>query len=270
MGFRAHAVARQADPLEIVRKSLQTIELNLKQAPNYLYIQRKVQSKKGTKPTVHSYEVLVVEGSPYNRLIAIDDKALSRQQQAEEDLKMRNEAITRRHETDREHRKRTAKAFQDRERMLTLLRRMVNVLEFRLVGEETVDGHDCWVLYTGPKPGYEPQNQEDKVLAGTTGRLWIDKSQYQWVKAQAEVVKPISLYGFLAKVSPGTHFLLEQEPIADNLWLPKHFNIEVNASAFGFLHKDFHNDVTYRDYKALIQSVAELESVEAPLRTNAK
>jgi hypothetical protein len=92
-----------------------------------------------------------------------------------------------------------------------------------------------------------------------TGRLWIDKNQNQWVKVRAEVIKPVSFFGFLAKVGPGTHFLLEQEPITNNLWLPKHFNMQVNASALGFLNEDSRDDETYLDYKPMSQSLAELQ-----------
>jgi hypothetical protein len=92
-----------------------------------------------------------------------------------------------------------------------------------------------------------------------TGRLWIDKNEGQWVKARAEVVKPVGFYGFLAKVGPGTRFLLEQEPITNTLWLPKHFSVQVNASALGFINEDSHEDNTYRDYKPMSQSLAELQ-----------
>ena len=258
-GFSFPAVVTQPDPLEIVRKSVEAIENNWKQAPNYSFVERENQSKKEGEPTIKSFEVLMIEGSPYRRLIAIDDKPLSPGEQAEEDRKMRNEIDKRQHETDREEKKRMAKYLKDRKREHDMMREMANAFEFRLAGEETVDGHDCWVLDTSPKPGYEPKDKEGRVLTGMTGRLWIDKNQNQWVRARAEVVKPVSFYGFLAKVGPGTHFLLEQEPITDNLWLPKHFSMQVNASALGFLNEDSRDDEIYLDYKPMSQSLAELQ-----------
>jgi hypothetical protein len=254
------AVITQPDPLEIVRKSVEAIETNWKQAPNYSYVEREVQSKKEAEPTIKSYEVLMIDGSPYRRLIATNDTPLSTGEQAEEDRKMRDEIEKRQHETGREEKKRMAKYLRDRKREHDMTREMVNAFEFRLAGEETVHGHDCWVLDTSPKPGYEPKDRESRVLIGMSGRLWIDKEQYQWVKARAEVVKPVSFYGFLAKVGPGTHFVLEQEPIANNLWLPKHFSMQVNASALGFLNEDSTDDETYQDYKPMSRSLAELQA----------
>jgi hypothetical protein len=259
-GFSYPAVVTQPDPLEIVRKSVEAIETNWKQASNYSFVDREAQSKKEAEPTVKSYEVLMIDGSPYRRLVAIDDKPLSLGEQAEEDRKMRAEVEKREHETDREEKKRMAKYLRDRKREHDMIREMVNAFEFRLAGEETIHGHDCWVLDTSPKPGYEPKDRESRVLLGMTGRLWIDKDQYQWVKARAEVVKPVSFFGFLAKVGPGTHFLLEQEPIANNLWVPKHFNMQVSASALGFLNEDSTDDETFQDYKPMSQSLAELRA----------
>jgi hypothetical protein len=244
----------------IVRKSLDAIQANWEQSAGYSHVERDFQSKKEGEPTIKTYEVLMIEGSPYRRLIALDDKPLSVGDQAEEDRKMMAEIEKRQHESAHEEKKRKAKYLRDRQREQDMIREMINAFEFRLAGEETVDGHDCWVLDTSPKPGYAPPDREARVLLGMTGRLWIDKIQNQWVKAKAEVVKPVSFYGFLAKVGPGTHFLLEQEQVANNLWLPKHFSMQVNALALGFINEDSRDDETYRDYKPMSQSLAELRA----------
>ncbi len=90
------------------------------------------------------------------------------------------------------------------------------------------------------------------------GRLWIDKTQHQWVRVRAEVFKTVGFYGFVAKVGPGTRILLEQEPVAGNLWLPKRFSMNVSASAFGLFDESSTDDETYRDYKPLPKTSAGL------------
>jgi hypothetical protein len=62
------------------------------------------------------------------------------------------------------------------------------------------------------EPGNLGTNREDKVPGGMTGHLWIDQRDSQWVRVEAEVVRPVSFFGFFAKVGKGTRFLLEQEP----------------------------------------------------------
>jgi len=140
-----------------------------------------------------------------------------------------------------------------------MLKEMVEAFDFRLVGEANLEGHNCWVFDAEPKPGYQPKTRETKVLLGMRGKLWIDKSQYQWVRVEAEVMRPVSLYGVFAKVGPGTHFSLEQAPVAGDLWLPTHFSVNVKATAFGFINEDSVNDETYRQYKPM-PSLAELET----------
>ena len=139
-----------------------------------------------------------------------------------------------------------------------MLMNMVDAFEFHPAGEANIDGHDCWVLDAQPKPGYQPKDRETKVLAGMRGRLWIDKSRQQWVRVHAEVFKPVSFYGFIAKVGPGTRIDLEQQPVADHLWLPKSFSLRVNATAFGFFDESSTDNETYREYKPMPQAMAEV------------
>ena len=123
-----------------------------------------------------------------------------------------------------------------------------------------MDGRNTWVLDASPKPGYVPPNREAKVLTGMQGKLWVDQATYQWVKVQAQVVKPVSFFGFLARVGPGTKFELEQKPIHDNLWLPAHFSMKVNATALGFISENSAEDDTYRDYRPAPAPVADAQS----------
>jgi hypothetical protein len=68
---------------------------------------------------------------------------------------------------------------------------------------------------------------------------------------EAEVTRPVAIYG-IAKVGMGTKFLLEQEPVSANLWLPKRFDIQVRASVLGFLNEDSSRVETYSAYRPRI------------------
>lgn len=250
-GWAAGGVVTQPDALEIVQKSVATVEANWSKAPAYSYIERDAKSKHDSDASTRSYEVLTIEGTPYHRLVAVDDRPLGAGEQAQEDRKMQAETERRQRESERERNKRITKYQKDRTRDLAVIHEMSNAFQFHLAGEETIDGHECWVLDVSPKPGYDPKDREGRVLTGMAGRLWIDKHERQWVRARAEVIKPVSFYGFVAKVEPGTHFLLEQQPVAKDLWLPAHFSVQVNASAFGFFNEDSKEDETYRDYKPM-------------------
>ena len=243
---------------QIVERSEQTIAEDWSHAPQYSFVERDVEGKHDSPPAVKTYQVLMIEGSPYNRLIAVDDKPLSSAEQAAEVRKLQNEMQKRQQESERARQKRVDKYLRERHQDSALLKGMLSAFNFELVGEETVDGHDCWVLKATPKPGYEPLTRETKVLKGMQGRMWIDKDSGQWVKVQAQVVQPVSLYGFVAKVRPGTRFLLEQAPVAPHVWLPKHFSTQVSASAFGFFNEDSTDDETYSKYEPMSRTLSQL------------
>lgn len=248
-GSRISAPSPPPVPKEMVQRSVQAIKADWSLAPDYSFEERDVESKHNAPLTAKTYQVLMIDGSPYNRLIAMNDRPLSPGVQAEEERKLRAEIRMRKRESDRDHAKRIAKYEKGRRQDQALLMEMVDAFDFQLAGQETVNGHDCWVLDANPKRGYLPKDRETKVLAGMRGELWIDKRQYQWVRVKAEVFKPVSFFGFFAKVGPGTRILLEQEPVADHLWLPKRFSMQVKASALGFLDESSTDDETYREYK---------------------
>jgi hypothetical protein len=252
------AASPQPDATGVIQRSVQEVESNWKRAPEYSYLERDVESKHHSPPTVKTNEVLMIDGSQYNRLVAINDHPLSASEQVEEEIKLRAEILRRGSESERERHKRIAKFLKERDQSHGMLKEMVEAFDFRPAGDATVNGHECWVFDAEPKPGYQPKSHETKVLLGMKGRLWIDKSQYQWVRVEAEVTRPVSMYGF-AKVAPGTHFFLEQAPVSANLWLPTRFSVSVKASALGFINEDSLDDETYRQYRPM-PNISELEA----------
>jgi hypothetical protein len=243
---------------KIIERSAQEITADWNQAPDYSFVEREAVSKHDSGQSVKTYQVFQIDGSPYNRLTAVNDQPLSMGQQAEEERKLRNEIHKRRQESEHERAKRVEKYQKERRQDRALMEGMVDALDFQFVGQETMDGRDCWVLNATPKPGYQPTKRELKVLAGMRGRLWIDKATSRWVKVQAEVFQTVSLYGFFAKVRPGTRLLLEQKPVVGNLWLPKHLSTHVNASAFGFINEDLVDDETYSNYQLTPEALSRL------------
>lgn len=240
----------------IVTRSMQETTANWNQASDYSFIERDVETKRGSQPLVKTYQVLQIDGSPYIRVIAVGDRPLSATEQDQEERKLRNEMEKRQRQSEGERAKRVEKYVKGRRQDRALLDGMMGAFDFQLVGQETIDGRDCWLLNASPKAGYQPKSRETKVLAGMRGRLWVDKASGHWVRVQAEVFQSVSLYGFFAKVQPGTRFLLEQEPVTGSLWLPKHLSMHVNASAFGLVHEDSTDDETYSNYKPMPEALS--------------
>src|SRR5215472_7412097 len=58
---------------EIIKKSVAATQANWKQAPKYAFVERDVTSKKNHAKTTKTFEVLMIDGSPYNKLLAVND-----------------------------------------------------------------------------------------------------------------------------------------------------------------------------------------------------
>src|SRR5579884_1790085 len=249
IGFPLGAVADTPAVNEIVRKSVAANESDWKAAPNYAYTERDVETKKDGAPVVKTYQVMMIDGSQYNRLIAVNDRPLSPAENAAEEQKLRQETQRRNSESPRARARRVAKYQRERHQDHQMMAEMMTAFNWHLVGEGALDGHDCYILDATPKPGYIPHSRETRVLVGMRGRLWVDKDTYHWVKVEAEVVKPVEFGMFIAKVGPGTKFELEQRPVGNGLWLPAHFSMKVNASVLGFFSENSTDDETYSHYE---------------------
>jgi hypothetical protein len=190
----------------------------------------------------------MLDGSPYNRLIGINNEPLSHPQQQIEQAKLEREAAARRSQSASQRRARISKYAQERSDEHLLMQQMVAAFNFEEVGDEQIDGIECYRFKAIPKPDYNPPLQKARVLKGMQGQLWIDKQQYHWVKVQAEVTQPVSFGFFIAKVNPGTRFELRQAEFG-RYWLPKHFIQTVSASVLGFYGFRSQEETFYSDYR---------------------
>lgn len=240
---------------EIIKRSVLANTADWNAQPQYSHREREIKSKVDGSGRVEAgqsrtYEVSMLDGSPYSLLLAIDNQPLSPQQQAEEQLKFNAEMSRRRHESESERRARVSKYEAERAEEHMLMQQMVEAFSFSLAGEQELGGVDCYVLEARPNPGYQPPVERARVLLGMKGRLWIDKEHYHWVKVQAQVINPVQFGLFVAKVRPGTRFELEQTAMG-GVWLPKHFSESVNATIFGFYGMRNNEEDLYSDYRAV-------------------
>ena len=245
-------VAVAAGPLDvgkILQLSLEATRADWKHSIDMVDVERDTDIRDGNSSS-KTYRVMMIDGSPYNELIAEDGQRLSPEEAKHQSELLQDECAARANESAEERARRVAKYKRNQQRMFDLLREMVNAFDFTLTGESQVAGHRVYMLRAIPRAGYQPPNREAKILTGMEGKLWIDEQSYRWVRVEADVIKPVWFGWFIAKVYPGTHFLLEQAPVDGDIWMPTHFRVEVKSIIL-FFHKDFTHDETYRDYHLL-------------------
>lgn len=129
-----------------------------------------------------------------------------------------------------------------------MMQQLSKAFNSTLEDRQRLNGSGVYAFRASPRPGYGPTNTETEALTGRQGGLWIDRETFQWVKVEAQVVRPVSIEGFLATVEPGTQFELEKMPVADSIRLPRHFVLKSRARVLLFFTNKQKEDDTFFDY----------------------
>lgn len=241
--FAATTLSAQPKVEEIIQRSVAANQKDWTAAPGYSYFERD-RDASGTK----TYRVFMLMGSPYNYLVSENGEELSQEQKTQERQKLEQAIQQRKSESPEQRRERIRKYEKGRTRDHQMMEQLVDAFIFKLQGEQKLDGYDVYVLSARPRPGYQPPTMETEALTGMQGKMWIDKKTFQWVKVEAQVVQPVSVEGFLARVEPGTRFELEKMPVDDDIWLPQHFAMKSRARILFFFTRRQQEDETYSGY----------------------
>jgi hypothetical protein len=255
---------------ELIRQTAEKDMENDKRQRDYTFIQREEQHKLDGKGQVKSTEtktseIMELYGEPVERLVAKDDKPLSDKDAKKEEDKIQKVIEKRKNESEEDRKKREAKEEKEREENRQFVREVADAYNFRMAGIESLAGRDTYVIDGEPKPGYQAHLKEAKILPKFRFRAWIDKDESQWKKLDIQCIDTVSFGLFLARIHKGSRIIIEQTRINDEVWLPQHINVKVDARLA--LLKDFNleDDITYRDYKKFrtdtkIVPIGELQS----------
>jgi hypothetical protein len=227
---------------------------NDKRLRDYTYIERDVENKldgKGqTKSTgTKTYEVLEIYSEQVQRLIEKDDKPLDAKEAAKEEEKIQKVIDKRKNESDQDRKKRAEREEKDREEERKFLTEVADAYNFTLMGTEQLGGREAWVIEGEPRLGFEPHMKYANLLPKFHGRVWIDRQDLQLAKMDVEALDTVSWGLFVARFHKGSHFMLEQTRVNDEVWLPLHVTFKLEGRLV--LVKGFNVDgeQTFRDYK---------------------
>jgi len=233
------ALHAQPDPSTLIRESIERYRNNWHAAMQWGY----TQIDKGEKETTTS-KIFPLEGTPYEIVVAKDGKPLPPDLKAKEDRKFQKELTSRRAESpdDRKARIRKYEMQQD------FLKELPAAYDFRPIGEETIAGRPAWIVTLTPKPGFEPQLPHSEMLKHIEGKLWIDKEDLQWARAEAHVIGTISIGLILARIGPGAHIRIDLARVAPGLWLPSKMNINGTARLLLLHDRKLNEQLLFTDY----------------------
>ena len=238
---------------EIVRKSVDLDQLNWLRMKDYTWVARLTERNLDDSGTVKSedkeaWETVVLYGEPCRRMLERNGKPLSANDQRKQQEKLDRTVSKLENESADERKRRLEKEEKERIKDREFLREIPDVYELHLAGEAQIDGRETWIIDAAPKPGYQPRQSDAKPLLKIKGRIWIDKSEYQWVRLEAETTGTITYGLFLARLNPGAKLVFEQQRVNDEVWLPKR-EFTRGSGRLGLIKKiQMEEELTWNNY----------------------
>src|SRR5467141_2731207 len=206
------------DARQIVGQSVAATERSWQARNHYVYMERDQDRRLDSLGQVKSENVDVtrmtlVNGARFEQLMEHNGQLPSAKEQRKRD----EECDNLRHETREQQ---TARLRKDQENR-SFLRDILEAFDFRLIGEDVIDGRQAYVLQATPHPGYRTHGKYGKMFSRVEGKLWVDKRDFGWMKVDGQVTQSFSIGLVLARVERGSHIILEQTCIGDAVWVPK-------------------------------------------------
>ena len=247
--------AMDPDPAGIVRRSLAAENDNARRARNYTFLERTEERDLDAKGQVKSkrsktYDVTLLEGSAYRRLIERNDRPLPAEEEKLEQAKLRRSIEERRQETEAQRARRLAEYDKRPGRNRGMLNEIPEAFDFRLRGEELIESRTVYVIDATPRAGYRGRNSQARlILPKLKATLWIDKADLTWVRVHAEAIDTISVGLFLIRLSKGARLEIEQTRVNEEVWLPS--RVWMSGSArLGLVKKlNVQQEMTFRNFR---------------------
>jgi hypothetical protein len=251
---------------EIIQKSVGRDLNDFDRQKNYTYQERTETRELDSggaveKTESETKEVMTLRGQRVSKVIAKNDKPLDEREARKEQERL-DHTLERREGMSPTER---AKREKEREENRKFIARLPEAFTFTMDHEEKISGKPAWVIAADPNPDFKPTNMQEKIFSKVRGKVWIDKGEYQWVRAEMEVLDTISMGMALFRISPGGSIKFEQTRVNDEVWLPSHTLIRADARLAYVKKIRAEIEINYSGYKKF-QSDSKVVSVEEKQR----
>ena len=234
------------DARHIIGQSIVATERSLEARDRYTYVERDQDRRLDSQGQLKSEKVdvtrmILVNGARFGQLVERNGQLPSE----EERKKLDQDFEKLKHETAQDRTVRLGKEQENR----SFLRDVVEGFDFRLLGEEVLGGRPTYVLQVTPHPGYHARGTYGKMFCKVEGKLWIDKSDFGWIKVEGQVTQSFSMGLFIARVQRGSRIILEQKNVGDAVWLPQRLEVRASARILFLKSLVVERIFTYSDYR---------------------
>ena len=225
--------------------SVEATERNWHARDHYAYMERDEDRRLDSRGSVKSEDAQVIKttivnGARFEQLVEHNGHPPS----ADEKKRNGEDLDKLKHENAAERTVRHVKEEDNR----SFLRDVLEAFDFQLMGEEIVGGRPAYVIQASPHLGYHAQGKYSKVFSRVEGKFWVDKQDFGWIKVDGQVTQAFSMGLFVARVQRGSHIILEETCVGDDVWAPKRIEVRASAKIFFLKSLDIDRILTYSDY----------------------
>jgi hypothetical protein len=242
--FADGPTAPSLDGETIMRRSIIAMEDDWRAEPNYDHCERDDNGE-----TAKTYDIRMIDGSPYQRLVAVDDRAVSAEQARSENEALEREIAKRRGESSAERSQRAGAYEKRHARIHELFRQVPQAFVFTVKGTAALGERTAYLVGATPRPGYVPPTRDARALTGMDADFWVDADSYHWAKIAARVVQPVSIVGLLIRLEPGTTVEFEQAAVDGDVWLATRLTVKSSSRILLLFQHHTYEDDRYFQYR---------------------
>lgn len=230
-------LAANPTPDEIFQRAIGEAERRKEQKFTYREdLEQWSAAKDGTRrrTRLETFDVIMLEGENYRKLILVDGKPLSarRQKQVEKDL-----------EEERQQRRRSSLTSIRRTVSIGSLQDIHRLFDCAAATEENIGEHKTWRLACEAKPSYKAKNEEEQELLNTRRVLWFD--QQDGAELQTLTIYTKATDGF----QPGTEIESRYTKL-NGAWVIEALAIRYDLKAMAVIRAKGEARHRFYDYKS--------------------
>ncbi len=264
------------DPLPEIRALLAELQQNEDEVEkildSYSYVQKSTKRELGKDGILRETEsetrqLSFYKGFRISRITEKDGKALSEKDQRDED-KSAEKRVEEIEKTIAKREKAEMKDGPPREDgprvSIAELLRASNLVNPR---RERFRGRNVIVFDFEPNPTFDYKNAKSmlKFFGKTAGVMWIDEEDKQVARLEAYLADSYNVGGgVLAKLRKGASFVLEQQRINDEIWLPSIADINLSVRVLLVKGIDVNQRIESYDYRKFTTEVKDAKVGETP------
>jgi hypothetical protein len=224
--FRIVSVAQNSPHAEVPAGDLVRAVIANELTPQTSPMRWMYQLEKEENGTVQTKEIIETSDGSLDKLMAVNGKSLSTQQQLQEAERI----IKLAHDPDQRHKLEQARK-KDEEQCRSFLQMIPDAFTFAYEGRVG----DLVKVKFAPNPNFRPPSREGRVLHELEGEMWLDGKQNRLADISGHLMNEVKFGGgLLGHLEKGGKFIVKREEVSAGNWEMTAMEIEMKGKALLF------------------------------------